>query len=508
MKIVYMILTLSFSIIPLAACSSTYQANDFSTGYNFASGSPLESESSLQLEQAETVSALAPDSISGILFNEIPELNDIAAFIDRQSKGQARMVIQAFDPIDIWESSYPHYPVYVGEEWDDGHRINWYWFYVCENPNSVLVNSYYTSMTDLSEWRKEDSYLQQMNLIQIALSDEEYSNVKLDNWIGTYSFSEQDNLDQKMVYIVTLYKIIDKFYAKIELHGLQTGVILFAKVQGDESKIDFIYHDVIYNWFDNFTDYFNQGDVLFSFSKNGSEIYTRWDTLQPLLDLSKEPNTICFHVDDGIKRSVTDNSERYANFIETDEPNPNIQEAINAYNEFLNSRSVILHGRDLKLVDDIMGISFEYPDRKYTLYDVNGNGVPELILQGQRLYILSYNDGELSVWFTDERFGGSSYFVNGGNLYHRHSGISNKLMHAYEEFDDNGNRIRYYNVDLYAKYDHDTETDILTYIYSEDEEERNITEEEYDELVLTMSNDDQIKWHGYNYPESTFRFVR
>lgn len=452
-------------------------------------------------ETVEIIQEVTPESPTDLVGNQVSELEEISLFIEKQSKGQAHLVIQALEPVVIWESDNPYYPVYVGEEWDDGHRINWYWFYVCSNSSNVYFNTYYTNMEELNEWRNSDSCLKEMSLIQEVLLDEGCEGAKLDSWIGVYTYSEYENTDQEMKYIATIYKIIDKLYVRVEICGLEICSTLKARVRGQEDKIDIIYRDTSYNLFDKFQDEFVPGDILFSLSKNETGICTNWDALNPESDSYHDRNNNYFQLNYDIKIFLN-SSEYQSNLIAIDKSDT--VEVIEAYNVFLNGRNTIVYNKDIKLVDDIMTI---YND-KYTLYDVTGDGMPELILQGVRMYIITYDNGELLICYTDEHYGGQSYLVNGGNLYSRHGGIANRLMHAYCKLDDSGNKIKYYSVVCYAHYNEDKESWWETYTYDEGDGEQDITKGEYDEMVELMSNDDELDWYSFNQPESVLSFIR
>jgi len=178
---------------------------------------------------------------------------------------------------------------------------------------------------------------------------------------------------------------------------------------------------------------------------------------------------------------------------------PSASEIMNAYAEFLNGKSYIQDEHDCWIsVDNIMN----YPGTKYTYYDVNGDGIPELVLQGWRLYILSYGNGELSASFSCEHVEGDYYFVNGGKLYFQgygHVGFQYRSLEDFNYNSDDG-----YQVIYYYNYVHDEATDTWTlnkesYGLSKGygTEEQPITKQEYDKLVSEMSNDDQIAWHEW-----------
>lgn len=498
-----------FVTVLLTACSQA--DNDIVDEMPVASLQPTEPDllsESQEAELQEVITGSVPDSISETLLDKVPELNDIAEYIDRQSKGQAHMVIEVFEPYDEQEDSYQ--TVYVGEEWEDGHRINWDWFYICEESGEVVANDgSYAHRLELDEWRNNESNIRRMTLIRKVLADETSKSDDLDSWIGTYSYSRYDDLGKEARYEVSVYKVINYYYAIVSVYGAEYHVFLDAGIKGSEDTIDIIYNDIAYNWSDNFPVFFSPGDILFSLSKESARISTDWAAMLLVPELSSETDGICFMRDEDESGHVTGSDVSGINLIESDDPD--IAEAIQAYNDFLKGRNFVRYDGYIRMIDHITE-PFSGKGCQYTLHDITGDGVPELVLAGGRLYILTYSDSQLSLWYSDEHYGGSTYFVNDGNLYYRHGGMANKLMHAYDELDSNGDSAGHFQVTLYASPDIDQEPEadswIYTYFYSEGEEEREITEEEYDKLVQEMSNDDQIQWNHFGFPESTLRSIR
>lgn len=217
----------------------------------------------------------------------------------------------------------------LGEEWEDGHCVNWYWFYVSKGKYDILMSSNYLSMASLTEWRGQEAYQKKMSLIKES----------------------------------------------------------FAEEKGNSN-----------------------------------------------------------HPDKDDKNTDIDQSEYRTNVIKTE---ASITEEVKqSYQDFLNNRIFIQSNGVIMLADDIINSLYTL-EREYALYDVTGDDQPELILQGRRLYILTYQQGNLSVLFEDEYYNGVSYFVNG-----------------------------------------------------EEGEERELTKQEYNELIRTMSEDEEIDWQNYYETES------
>jgi hypothetical protein len=90
------------------------------------------------------------------LRQQIHELDYYAEHISSQSNGKAFLIAESNGTLHeiFYDGEYRrYYMVYVGEQWES-HRVNWDWFYVCENYNQVLwYNLLDDDVYSLSEWR-------------------------------------------------------------------------------------------------------------------------------------------------------------------------------------------------------------------------------------------------------------------------------------------------------------------------------------------------------------------
>jgi hypothetical protein len=144
---------------------------------------------------------------------------------------------------------------------------------------------------------------------------------------------------------------------------------------------------------------------------------------------------------------------------------------------------------------------------KYTFYDVNEDGVPDLVLQGDRVMILSY-DGNLHELYSDRYYSGFSRFVNGGKILSGSIGRSNRSEYHLEGSDGNGNIAGLFSAVLYAvDFDEDADSwqykaiyyegEAISYAYTYEGCDVNglvITEEDFNEIILIMINDDEVEW--------------
>ncbi|MDR0273445.1 MAG: hypothetical protein LBI27_09040, partial [Clostridiales bacterium] len=153
---------------------------------------------------------------------------------------------------------------------------------------------------------------------------------------------------------------------------------------------------------------------------------------------------------------------------------PPLEEAMNAFNEFFEGERIVLNNYDFEILTE----NFD----KYTFFDVNGDGVFELILQGQRLNILSYENGELVAVFSDARVAFANSFVNGGHV----KSVARESI-VYYGFDENFGLSALLEIAVRGN----------TYSVTSDEGTREISEDEFNELILFISDDSEIEWHDF-----------
>jgi hypothetical protein len=106
------------------------------------------------------------------------------------------------------------------------------------------------------------------------------------SWIGYYGFSESAKPDQLMLYYVKIFEEDEIVYADIYIDGFQTMSRLRATVVGDQDHIDLLF-DIYLP--DNVFEIHKKGDILISFEKKNSQLYTLWGQIQPLRIDNIEP---------------------------------------------------------------------------------------------------------------------------------------------------------------------------------------------------------------------------
>lgn len=116
----------------------------------------------------------------------------------------------------------------------------------------------------------------------------------LESWIGDYTFSEFALPDQNMFYEISIYKDNDNYYAKISIDGFQTIQRLQARVSGDENSIKLLFYKYLP---DNLWEPYQEGDILLSFEKRDSNLYTFWGKIQSILESNIKSGEVYFKVE-------------------------------------------------------------------------------------------------------------------------------------------------------------------------------------------------------------------
>ncbi|WP_066498982.1 hypothetical protein [Abyssisolibacter fermentans] len=169
-----------------------------------------------------------------------------------------------------------------------------------------------------------------------------------------------------------------------------------------------------------------------------------------------------------------------------------IQNCLNKYYEFLSGEiSLSSDGNENSKIDiyDIFFLDENY--NKYTLFDSNHNGVPELHLSSMREYIIleCVND-ELDIIYSGSGY--ETLLSNGALLYIRSGGGPEHISYAYTKLDANNNIIQI----TFTKYNtkNDEEDDDL-YLFEDVE----VSRSEFDEKTKNYLNinSDMIIWSDY-----------
>ncbi|RCX17265.1 hypothetical protein DFR58_108160 [Anaerobacterium chartisolvens] len=125
-------------------------------------------------------------------------------------------------------------------------------------------------------------------------ASKQQDNLLLKSWAGNYVFSEFAPPNQNMFYRFSVYEENGEYYADINIDGFQTIIRLKAKVLGDEEAIKLAFYKYLP---DNISEQFMEGDVLLSFEKKNSKLYTFWGKIQPILEQNTKSGEIYFELE-------------------------------------------------------------------------------------------------------------------------------------------------------------------------------------------------------------------
>jgi hypothetical protein len=175
----------------------------------------------------------------------------------------------------------------------DGNRREYYSY------NNMVETGYYETFI----WEKDkglinyrSGYGAERDSIEIQLINvtpiAQKSDVSLfETWVGKYSFSEFVPPDENMFYAISIYKDEGIYYADISMNGFQTIQRLRAKVDGNKNSIKLRFDKYLP---DNRFEPYKVGDILLSFEKSGSDLYTFWGKIEPIHKNNKKSGSPYF----------------------------------------------------------------------------------------------------------------------------------------------------------------------------------------------------------------------
>jgi hypothetical protein len=118
-----------------------------------------------------------------------------------------------------------------------------------------------------------DSTLSDNTYLSSNTDETIHENDSLDSWIGDYSYIESEEPDQTIYHNLEIYKEGDAYFANIYTDGFQSMKRLKALVIGDSNYIDMLFYDYLP---ENISRNYIKDDILLSFKKSDSHIYTIW----------------------------------------------------------------------------------------------------------------------------------------------------------------------------------------------------------------------------------------
>jgi len=114
----------------------------------------------------------------------------------------------------------------------------------------------------------------------------------LDSWAGKYDYGEEPieaiaGYHMVMIWELAISKDDESSKATLEVNGQQTYFKLLGTVLGDTNTIAITYDKLI----DGLEENLKKGDTLFTLSKTGDKLMTKWFALEPRL--AKDPPKEC-----------------------------------------------------------------------------------------------------------------------------------------------------------------------------------------------------------------------
>jgi len=129
---------------------------------------------------------------------------------------------------------------------------------------------------------------------QYTPNDDSKRQNDLQSWAGAYKFTEYAPPDENMFYRVSILEENGEYYGDIYIDGFQTLTRIRTKVLGDAESITLSFLEYLpENTFESFI----EGDILLSFKKKDSKLYTFWGEIQPLIPENAESRKICFELE-------------------------------------------------------------------------------------------------------------------------------------------------------------------------------------------------------------------
>jgi len=185
--------------------------------------------------------------------------------------------------------------------------------------------------------------------------------------------------------------------------------------------------------------------------------------------------------------------------IAEDQPPPVEEKALNAYSEFFKG-NIALSEDEMKKVD-----SFDFEDDlleifkdcgsfdtlTYALFDVTGDGIPNLLIRENFMVILAYENDSLSVIYSNRFFAGHFYVLtNGATLHYRVGNAPLSLNYHYQTLNNDGTVIES------VSFNKNMDGQDSKFIYFEFDGEE-ISEEEWNQRTQPYLSIDEIEWKDY-----------
>lgn len=169
--------------------------------------------------------------------------------------------------------------------------------------------------------------------------------------------------------------------------------------------------------------------------------------------------------------------------------NDTIQNCLYNYSEFLRGNISVKDNNDMIEISDIYSLEENY--NRYTLFDSNKNGIPELHLSSMREYkIIECDEDTLQTIFSGSGY--DTLLDNGAILYTRSGSGPEHVCYTYTELDED-NIITQITFDKYNTMNNILDDDL--YLFEGEE----VTKEAFEEKTKNYLNvgSDMIIWSDY-----------
>ena len=127
-------------------------------------------------------------------------------------------------------------------------------------------------------------------LLTIGILMSQLTEIRLDSddlssWVGSYYFDEfwsaaANDMVHSLTQTIDIYESEDCYYADIEILGFQIWIRIRARVVGNQEEISLLFESYLH---DNAWESGSKGDLLLRLERKGSEIFTHWGIMHPVL---------------------------------------------------------------------------------------------------------------------------------------------------------------------------------------------------------------------------------
>lgn len=190
--------------------------------------------------------------------------------------------------------------------------------------------------------------------------------------------------------------------------------------------------------------------------------------------------------------STTTRQNATHNYFEVDpSQNSEYNATIDAYNNFLDGKIFAIKENNTLAVNDLINLNGKNGIDNFAIFDVNGDGIPELHIRSMNYHIFSYQNNQVVHWYQESTslMEGSVYPLQNGAIF-AFTDTTGKMYH-YTTFDANG------TAHTLTFFDAESDAPNAPYSFGND----NVSKEQFDNLskeyIKLSKNKAPIVWHAY-----------